>query len=43
VTIQANDKIAVTTAQGQEYALRAGESHKYGLTTQTHCEVLKVA
>ena len=43
VTIQANDKIAVTTAQGQEYVLRAGESHKYGLTTQTHCEVLQVA
>ena len=43
VTIQANDKISVTTAQGQYYELRAGESHKYRLTTQTHCEVVKVA
>lgn len=43
VTIQANDKISVTTAQGQYYELRAGESHKYRLTTQTHCEVTKVA
>lgn len=42
VTIQANDKILVTTAQGQYYELRAGESHKYRLTTQTHCEVTKV-
>lgn len=42
VTIQANDKIKVTTAQGQYYELRAGESHKYRLTTQTHCEVVKV-
>lgn len=43
VTIQPNDKIKVTTAQGQYYELRAGESHKYRLTTQTHCEVVKVA
>ena len=42
ITIQSNDKITVITAQGQEYKLRAGESHKYGLTTQTHCEVVKV-
>ncbi|MCM1338793.1 MAG: hypothetical protein NC191_03890 [Muribaculaceae bacterium] len=42
VTIQSNDKITVTTAQGQQYQLRAGESHKYRLTTQTHCEILKV-
>ena len=42
LTIQANDKITVMTAQGQIYKLRAGESHKYGLTTQTHCEVVKV-
>ena len=42
ITIQANDKIIVKTAQGQEYELRAGESHKYKLTTQTHCEVVKV-
>jgi len=43
VTIQANDQINVTTAQGQYYELRAGESHKYRLTTQTHCKVVKVA
>lgn len=42
VTIQSNDKITVTTAEGQYYELRAGESHKYRLTTQTHCEVTKV-
>lgn len=42
ITIQSNDKITVTTAQGQKYQLRAGESHKYRLTTQTHCEVTKV-
>jgi hypothetical protein len=42
VTIQSNDKISVLTAQGQQYELRAGESHKYRLTTQTHCEVVKV-
>lgn len=42
VTIQGNDKIMVTTAQGQKYELRAGESHKYRFTTQTHCEVTKV-
>jgi len=42
ITIQANDEIKVKTAQGQYYELRAGESHKYRLTTQTHCEVVKV-
>lgn len=42
VTIQENDKIRVTTLQGQYYELIAGESHKYKLTTQTHCEVTKV-
>lgn len=42
IDIHSNDKIKVTTAQGQEYELRAGESHRYKLTTQTHCEVVKV-
>ena len=42
ITIESNDKIIVTTAQGQVYELSAGESHKYKLTTQTHCEVEKV-
>lgn len=43
VTINPNDIITVTTAQGQEYELRAGESKKYPLTVQTHCEKNKVA
>lgn len=42
ITLKTNDIINVTTAQGQQYELRAGESHKYRLTTQTHCEVEKV-
>lgn len=42
ITILENDKITVTTAQGQRYQLRAGESHKYRFTTQTRCEVEKV-
>lgn len=43
ISIQPNDTINVTTSQGQQYELKAGESHKYKLTTQTHCEVVKVA
>lgn len=43
ITIKPNDEIIVTTALGQTYELRAGESHKYKLTTQTHCEVVKIA
>lgn len=40
VTIQSNDIIEVTTGQNQNYyKLRAGESKKYPLTIQTHCEV----
>lgn len=42
ITIKPNDLIKVVTGQGQAYELRAGESHKYRLTTQTHCEVVKV-
>ncbi len=42
ITIQTNDKIRVRTAQGQQYELKAGESHQYRFTTQTHCEVTKV-
>ena len=42
ITIKPNDKIKVTTSQGQEYELKAGESHKYKLTTQTHCEVVDI-
>ena len=42
VVINANDIIEVTTHHGQVRKLRAGESHIYGLTTQTHCEVDKV-
>lgn len=40
--IRGNDKIYVTTAQGQKYELKAGESHRYKLTTQTHCEVVDI-
>ena len=43
ITINKNDIVEVTTAQGDSYKLRAGESHKYPLTTQTHCETDKVA
>lgn len=42
ITIKPNDIVDVMTAQGQQYQLRAGESHKYRLTIQTHCEVNKV-
>ena len=43
VSINRNDIIEVTTAAGDSYRLRAGESHKYPMTIQTHCEVDKVA
>lgn len=43
VTINKNDIIDVTTGRGDKYELKAGESHKYPLTIQTHCEDNKVA
>lgn len=43
VTINKNDIIEVTTQYGETIVLRAGESHKYPLTIQTHCEKNKVA
>ena len=43
VTINKNDIIEVTTQFGETIELRAGESHKYPLTIQTHCEKNKVA
>lgn len=44
VTINKNDIIEVTQGvSGQTIKLRAGESQKYPLTIQTHCEVDKVA
>lgn len=43
VTIKKNDIVEVTTQFGEEIELRAGESHKYPLTIQTHCEKNKVA
>ena len=43
ITIDPNDIIEVTTEKGQTYTLRAGESKKYPLTVQTHCEKIKVA
>jgi hypothetical protein len=43
ITINKNDIIEVTRPYGEIIALRAGESHKYPYTIQTHCEVNKVA
>lgn len=44
VTINKNDIIEVVTGMGEQvYNLRAGESKKYPMTTQTHCEIDKVA
>lgn len=44
VTINKNDIIEVTQGvSGQTIELRAGESQKYPLTIQTHCEKNKVA
>ena len=44
VTIEKNDVIVVTQGEsGKTIELRAGESHKYPLTIQTHCEKNKVA
>lgn len=41
LTIAPNDKVYVTTQQGQEYDLVAGQSKKYALTTQTSCDLTK--
>lgn len=44
VTIEKNDVIVVTQGvSGKTITLRAGESQKYPLTIQTHCEIDKVA
>lgn len=44
VTIEKNDIIEVTQGvSGKTIKLRAGESQKYPLTIQTHCEKDKVA
>ena len=44
VTINKNDIIEIVTGMGEQvYNLRAGESKKYPLTIQTHCEIEKVA
>ena len=43
VTIKKNDIVEVTTQFDEKIELRAGESHKYPLTIQTHCEKNKVA
>lgn len=42
IILEANDTIDVTTAGGQHYELRAGESHIYPLTVQTHCEDVRI-
>ena len=44
VTINKNDIVEVVTGMGEQvYNLRAGESKKYPMTIQTHCELNKVA
>lgn len=43
VTINKNDIVEVITGRGQTYSLRAGESHKYPLTIQTHLEDTSIA
>ena len=44
VTIEKNDIVEVTQGvSGKTIKLRAGESQKYPLTIQTHCEKDKVA
>ena len=44
VTIKKNDIVEVIHGvSGETIELRAGESHKYPLTIQTHCEKNKVA
>lgn len=42
IVINPNDKITVTTQQGQVFNLRAGKSHAYPLTVQTECEDLHI-
>lgn len=42
VDIKANDIVEVTTAQGQVFSLKAGESIRYKMTTQTSCEDVKI-
>lgn len=43
VTIEPNDIIEVTTALGQSYKARAGQSFKYPTTIQTQLEDVSVA
>ena len=38
ITIEPNDIVEITTSYGEKYELRAGQSHKYNLTTQTTLE-----
>lgn len=38
ITIKPNDIVTVNTGRGQTFKGRAGESHKYLLTVQTHLE-----
>ena len=40
--IRPNDVVEVTTAQGQAFSLKAGESIRYKVTTQTVCEDVKI-
>ena len=42
IHIEPNDIIEVTTAQGQFFKLRAGQSKRYLLSTQTNCKDIQI-
>lgn len=42
VHIEPNDIIEVTTAEGQQFKLRVGQSKRYLLSTQTNCKDIKI-
>lgn len=42
ITILPNDIVSVVTQNGETYELRAGQSHKYNLTTQTTLEEMNI-
>lgn len=42
INIQPNDIIEVTTREGQQFKLRAGQSKRYLLSTQTLCKEIDI-
>ena len=42
IIIEPNDIVEIVTSQGEEYKLKAGQSHKYNLTTQTTLEDIDI-